>query len=230
MSILQFAQSTLYRGVKVTTLHLLIMFLDHLKSPQKRTLSSNVSRYERTVFTKKRRVANDERASAAQSLLELSESCNGSEYCEPYTGIASSTTMNDIVVLERENHTLHNENSQLHHECEQQRIEIQRLTNENTHLKEKKHEIQERCKELEDAKSKLNTLNFSQASLSNDDSKVKYYTGLPSFAVLLAVFNLVNSGVEVTSRFVLSLFQQMILVLMKLRLNFGDQDLAFRLE
>ena len=174
---------------------------DHLKSPQKHRLSSNMSRYERTVLTKKRRVANDKRASAAQSLLELSESCNGSEYCEPYTGVALSTTMtmNDIAVLERENHTLRNEKSQLHRECEQQRIEIQRLTNENTHLKEENHKIAERCKELEDAKSKLNTLNFSQASLSNDDLKVKYYTGLPSFAVLLAVFNLVKSSVEVTN-------------------------------
>ena len=137
-------------------------------------------------------------------------------------------TMNDIAVLERENHTLRNEKSQLHHECEEQRVQIQRLTNENTQVKEENHKIAERCKELEDAKCKLNALNSSQASLSNDDSKVKYYTGLPSFAVLLAVFNLVKSGVEVTSRCVLSPFQQMILVLMKLRLNFGDQDLAFR--
>ena len=136
--------------------------------------------------------------------------------------------MNDIVVLERENHTSRNEKNQLHHGYEQQRIEIQRLTNENTHLKEENHKIAERCKELEDAKSKLNELNFSQASLSNDDSKVKYYTGLPSFAVLLAVFNLVQSGVEVTSRCVLSPFHQMIVVLMKLRLSFGDQVLAFR--
>ena len=44
---------------------------DHVKSPQKRRLISNMSRYERTVCTKKRRIANDDRAFAAQSLLGL---------------------------------------------------------------------------------------------------------------------------------------------------------------
>ena len=37
-----------------------------------------------------------------------------------------------------------------------------------------------------------------------------------------------HGSVEVTNRSALSLFQQLMLVLMKLRLNFGDQDLAFR--
>ena len=56
---------------------------------------------------------NDARACAVQSLLNLSESCNGSEYCEPYSGIATSTTMTimDIEMLERDNNSLWNENS-----------------------------------------------------------------------------------------------------------------------
>lgn len=47
---------------------------DHVKSPQKRRLVSNMTRYERTMRKKKRRVDNDARTCAAQSLLELSES------------------------------------------------------------------------------------------------------------------------------------------------------------
>ena len=51
---------------------------------------------------------NDARTCAAQSLLDSSESCNGSEYCEPYSGIATSTTMTvmDIETLERDNDSI----------------------------------------------------------------------------------------------------------------------------
>ena len=75
------------------------------------------------------------------------------------------------------------------------------------------------------AENILNALNFS---LTDGDTKIKYYTGLPSFPVLMALFNFVGGSVEVTNRSALSLFQQLMLVLMKLRINFGDQDLAFR--
>ena len=86
VSILGYAVNTSYRGVRAMIQHLLIMFLlyifDHVKSPQKRRLITNMSRYERTVCTKKRRVANDDRAFAAQSLLGLSESGNGSHHTQ----------------------------------------------------------------------------------------------------------------------------------------------------
>ena len=49
--------------------------------------------YERMVGTKKRRVDNHNRMSAAQSLLELSEDGNRSQFCEPHTGIYTSTCM-----------------------------------------------------------------------------------------------------------------------------------------
>ena len=60
----------------------------------------------RTAGTKRRRATNDARACTVQLLLEFSESFNGSEYCEPYTGTATSTamTMNDILVLEGDHH------------------------------------------------------------------------------------------------------------------------------
>ena len=118
-----------------------------------------------------------------------------------------------------------NENSLLLSKCEQLQMENQRLTDENTYLKG-------RCKELNEsrtvAENKLNTLNFTEASLRDDDDKVKYYTGLSSFAVLMALFNFLSVNLEIGNRSALSLFQQLMLVLMKLRLNVGDQDLAFR--
>ena len=78
------------------------------------------------------------------------------------------------------------------------------------------------------AENKLNTLNFTRASLRDDDAKVKYYTRLSSFAVLIALFNYLSVSVEISNCSALSLFQQLMLVLMKLQLNLGGQDLAFR--
>ena len=86
-------------------------------------------------------------------------------------------------------------------ECEQLKEENQRLIYENTHLKEENYNLMERCKKLEDSKAvtenKLNILYFTQASLREDDAKSKYYTGLPNFAVLMALFNFLSLSVEI---------------------------------
>ena len=80
-----------------------------------------MTRYERTVgkrkkgLKKRKRVENEARACVAQSLLNLSESYNGLEYCEPYCGTATSTTMTikDIESLERKNGVVAEEESAL---------------------------------------------------------------------------------------------------------------------
>jgi len=61
----------------------------------------------------------------------------------------------------------------------------------------------------------------------NTDEKVRFYTGLPSFDVLVTTFEHVAPHV---TRRTLSLdkFQEFMIVLMKLRLNVPFQDLAFR--
>lgn len=58
--------------------------------------------------------------------------------------------------------------------------------------------------------------------------KVKYYTGLPNFATFMVLFNLLASSLQAGKRSVLSRFQQLMVVLVKFRLNLGDQDLEFR--
>ena len=81
---------------------------------------------------------------------------------------------------------------------------------------------------MKKSESKLSELSLSEESLRDNDVKVKYYTGLPNFAILMALFNFLAPCVENGNRSVLSRFQQMMVVLMKLRLNLGDQDIAFR--
>ena len=53
------------------------------------------------------------------------------------------------------------------------------------------------------------------------------YTGLPSFVSLMAIFQLVSLHVSSPHSSLLP-FQQFLLVLMKLRLNLFDSDLAYR--
>ena len=66
-----------------------------------------------------------------------------------------------------------------------------------------------------------------------DDKKVKYYTGLPSYSVLNALFEYLTEDLKlpnVIPSAKKSVFEQFVLVLMKLRLNLGDQDLAYRFQ
>ena len=65
----------------------------------------------------------------------------------------------------------------------------------------------------------------------SDDDKVKFYTGLPVFDILMTTFNFVSPHSTRRSPS-LSLFQEFIMVLMKLRLNVPSKilltDLTFR--
>ncbi|XP_068697351.1 uncharacterized protein [Montipora capricornis] len=68
---------------------------------------------------------------------------------------------------------------------------------------------------------------FDKNYFKEDNGKVSFYTGLPTFEVLEATFNHVAPHVKRRTQS-LSLFQEMVMVLMKLRLNVPNQDLAYR--
>ena len=63
--------------------------------------------------------------------------------------------------------------------------------------------------------------------MKDDNKHVKFYTGLPSFVSLMAVFQFVSLQFS-SPHSSLPPFQQFLLVLMKLRLNLFDSDLAYR--
>lgn len=75
--------------------------------------------------------------------------------------------------------------------------------------------------------SQSNSKPFDQDYLRDDDAKVSFYTGLPGYDILVKTFNYVSPYV---TRKTISLnpFQEMVMVLMKLRLNVPLQDLAYR--
>ena len=68
---------------------------------------------------------------------------------------------------------------------------------------------------------------FYESSFREDNRKVSFYTGLPTYEVLETTFNHVSSYAKRRTQS-LTLFQEMITVLMKLRLNVPHQHLAYR--
>ena len=62
-----------------------------------------------------------------------------------------------------------------------------------------------------------------------EDDKVKHYTGL-CYKTLMALFIYLEPNITHTSRRYLTKFQKLVLVLMKLRLNLGIQDLGYRFK
>ena len=70
---------------------------------------------------------------------------------------------------------------------------------------------------------------FNEEYFANHEDRVRFYTGLPGFDVLKAAFTFVSPCITRMSK-TLTLFQEFIMVVMKLRLNVPLQDLAFRFD
>lgn len=68
---------------------------------------------------------------------------------------------------------------------------------------------------------------WSEDALKTDELKVNFYTGLPSFSILMIIFNFVSSHVNHEKKCTLSKFEEFVFV-MKLRLRPFDQDLDYR--
>ena len=69
---------------------------------------------------------------------------------------------------------------------------------------------------------------LNEESLKDDSIKVKFYTGLPSFNILMTVFSYISTHVINGPRSSLTKFQQFLMVLVKLRLNLATQYIAYR--
>lgn len=67
--------------------------------------------------------------------------------------------------------------------------------------------------------------NFCERTFANDDDKVKYCTGLPTYATLMLLFNNVDSFFKETK--LVSKFQQFMMTLMRLRLDVPLQLLGY---
>ena len=91
------------------------------------------------------------------------------------------------------------------------------FTNEVLALREERDKLR---KELESARHPANCL-------SGDDTRTKFLTGLPSYFIFVSLFNFLSLFVNATKTS-LTLKDEFLPTLMKLRLNLKDQDLAYR--
>lgn len=92
-------------------------------------------------------------------------------------------------------------------------------------------ELEHKCELLQKERYHLFTsvqsLGINEISLQ-PDAKVKFYTGLPSFGILKTLFDFVAPHIPDHRLSAVPKFQQFCMVLMKLRLNLADADLAHR--
>ena len=84
--------------------------------------------------------------------------------------------------------------------------------------------------ENRDLKKQLKEKEITREAFEGDDVKVKFYTGLPSFASLMVVFNHIAPLLPQGARRALSPFQMLIMTLMRLCLNLPVQHLAYLFE
>ncbi|CAH3135034.1 unnamed protein product, partial [Porites lobata] len=77
--------------------------------------------------------------------------------------------------------------------------------------------------------SATKTQPFTEDYFKDSDDKTRFYTGLPDFHLLAKTFEFVSPYVTRRTK-TLSLFQGFVMVLIKLRLNVPNLDLAYRFE
>ena len=87
-------------------------------------------------------------------------------------------------------------------------------------------EAETQTTELEYMFTEVKMQPFTEEYFDTND-KVRFYTGLPSLDVLKATLEFVEPYIKRKSK-TLSVFQEFVMVLMKLRLNVPQQDLAYR--
>lgn len=82
--------------------------------------------------------------------------------------------------------------------------------------------------ELSEVKTNLLTSDLLQSGFEGNDEKTQFYTGIPTFSMLMQLFTLIAPHIVSTSTNALCQFQEYLLVLLCLRLNVPLQDLAYR--
>lgn len=93
-----------------------------------------------------------------------------------------------------------------------------------------KQEVNRLRVELYSLRESLNARCLTYAAFQRDDELTKFYTGLPNFQLLDAVFTLVKGLVRHSSINALPQFQEYVVTLIRLRLNVPLRDLAFRFD
>ena len=84
--------------------------------------------------------------------------------------------------------------------------------------------------ELSQLKKDVIEANLSEESFKENEEKIKFYTGIPNFIILQQILTLCSPYIYSGASNVLTKFQELILVLMRLKLNMPFQDLGYRFK
>ena len=189
----------------------------HVKSPEKRRNETQMVEFKRRQATKRRRLESALDEGCADPVVATA-SCSSS----PSTNISTAGCMTDI-------------NMRYIDVLEKSQEDYKGLKVKYKEIEEELAEVSEKYSKVLEDKNRLDVMVLSlskqvitEENLVNDDKKVKYYTGLPSYLLLKIVFDFVTVGLPKNYSFgACSTFQQFLITMMKLRLNVGDQDLAY---
>ena len=169
----------------------------HTKSPRKRKAKRDLHAFTRRKEARKRRSDASRREVASQALLLLRRE----DTTTPTNTNEEPVVMETNAISTREGTTMTD-------------TIFDALEGECYHL---------RCENLE-LKETLKRMSLTKEALDGADERVEFDTGLPSYAILMAVFNFVAAHVpESCSPNALTNFQQFLMVLMKLRLSHFDK-------
>ena len=94
-------------------------------------------------------------------------------------------------------------------------------------LEDIRHMEERACEERVVHKNIL-TQDFLKSDEPRASDVIMFYTGLPSYARLVAVFNFVSADLKEHHNSNLSLFQEFLVSIINLRFNLCDQDIAYR--
>ena len=203
----------------------------HIKSPRKRKAEEDLRRFSRLKQSKRRRIEGFERerkeaqnrqkeaeerekirheAQQERDMIEAEKRSETAEALLQLSRVEITKSLSTITEL-----TL----SDLA-EVEKAASEKDVLSKENARLKEENASLRKQVISLRQAI-------ITPESLKDCDQKVKYYTGLPSYNILKAVFDFVYPCVKNYSRTALPLFNQFLMVLARLRVNMDIEHLSY---
>lgn len=91
-------------------------------------------------------------------------------------------------------------------------------------------ELERQNKIIRHLESRIASLSLKEEAFTNDDKKVRDFTGLQSYELLLLILMHLNDALNSVKVRRLNNFQKLMMVLMKLKLNFSFQTLGYRFE
>lgn len=101
---------------------------------------------------------------------------------------------------------------------------------EYRHMDAMNFELLRQREEIEELQMKIKCLTLKEESFQNDDSKMKFFTGLPSVAVFMLILSTMDNALNTITVKGLNNFQKLVLTLYKLRTNATFRSLSYRFD